>query len=102
MRVYHAANKADISKRKSEYGKANVKTLNGKSSLKRERLKKATPKCLSNEDKTRIIAIYESCPDGFHVDHIVPIKGNLISGLHVPWNLQYLIAEDNLRKYNKY
>lgn len=37
-----------------------------------------------------------------HVDHIIPIKGKLVSGLHIETNLQVIPAEDNIKKSNKY
>jgi len=68
-----------------------------------------TPPWLTQEHFQAIQAIYKqakvlSDTTGVlhHVDHIVPLQGLNVSGLHVPWNLQVLTATDNLSKGNKF
>ena len=52
-------------------------------------------------DISEIQEFYRNTPEGYHVDHIIPLRGKNICGLHVMGNLQYLPAEDNMRKSNK-
>jgi len=65
--------------------------------------RQATPSWVNQNE---IVSIYANCPSGYQVDHIIPIKGKTVegyrvSGLHVPWNLQYLTKMENIAKNNR-
>lgn len=70
---------------------------------------KRTPAWLTETDRWMIEQAYELSAlrtklFGFawHVDHIIPLQGKYVSGLHVPTNLQVIPATENLRKANKH
>ena len=69
----------------------------------------ATPAWLSKKQQEEIVAWYDLAQDcglvsgqQYQVDHIVPIRGKNVCGLHVPWNLQILPNDINQKKSNSY
>jgi len=70
---------------------------------------KRTPKWLSTEDiwmmeEAYILAALRTKIFGFawEVDHMIPLRGKLASGLHVPHNLQVIPKMDNRSKSNRF
>lgn len=49
----------------------------------------------------KLAAAYRTCGLDVHVDHIIPLKGEDVSGLHVETNLCILYASENISKSNK-
>ena len=53
-------------------------------------------------DLEAIKRIYADCPVGMEVDHVIPLMGKKVSGLHIETNLQYLTKKENSSKGAKY
>lgn len=77
---------------------------------KRKKAKKLrTPLLQSEEEKKKVASIYREARSltketgvEHHVDFVIPLQNDYVSGLHVPSNMQVMTAEENLRKYNKF
>ena len=98
MKAWHKANPEYRKNYMSTWQKNNKGKTCANSSKYRAAMLNRTPSWANMED---IKAVYEACPEGLHVDHIEPLQGKDVSGLHVAWNLQYLTPYDNISKGNR-
>ena len=67
----------------------------------------ASPNWITGEMRAEIAAFYRQSEElsaltgvKHEVDHIVPLRGKTVCGLHLPWNLQVIPAHENRRKSN--
>ena len=107
-KAYYQANAEERKAKQRLWSKTNRGTANALS--KRYKLKKinATPAWLSESQLLHIKCKYQLAAmlnihgvEAWHVDHIVPIRGKDVCGLHVPWNLRVIPAKDNMTKGNR-
>ncbi len=112
-KVYREANKD----RRSAYDKSRAVDFTLLDEAKRSECRvfhytskrRKSPKWLNDEDRWLISEIYETCllrskltGVKHNVDHIIPLNGRLVTGLHVPENLCVITARENQAKSNKF
>lgn len=97
---------AQISKKTREKNRARIKS--NKAAYRSGKTNRI-PAWLSDFDKLKIKCIYSIATmltrvnkEPWHVDHIIPLHGKTVSGLHVPSNLRFIKGEENLLKNNKF
>lgn len=101
-------NKLRYIEKKKNWEKRNRDYTSAACAMRRARKLQATPSWLTLDQKNKILEVYKQAKllqykDGIkrHVDHIIPLKSDIVCGLHVPWNLQVLTYYENCKKYNK-
>ena len=107
LKVYYAENKEKVAKRSSEWLKNNLGTASANRRKDQARKMNRVPTWLSESDLLRMRCYYQVAAmrtresgQKWHVDHIIPLRGKEVSGLHVPNNLQVITAAENRKKRN--
>ena len=107
-RQYYATNKERIAAKRKVYRAENAAKVAADSRARQLAKGRRTPKWLTGDDCWLMQQAYEVAQlrtrmTGFpwHVDHILPLQGRQVSGLHVPTNLQVIPGAENCRKSNK-
>lgn len=102
-------NKQTIAKRNKQWKKQNPAKMLAIDAKRRAAMLQRIPKWLTETDVVAIECKYSVCVmlnkygvQKWHVDHIIPLQGKLVSGLHVPANLQVITEAANLAKSNIY
>jgi len=107
--AYREAHKVEIAACQAEDDRANPWKRNARSSKRRCSRRRQTPPWLSKSQLKEIESFFKlahrlTALTGVRhvVDHIVPLQGKTVRGLHVPWNLRVSTWKENARKGNKF
>lgn len=109
-KTWRLANADKVRATRRAWQHTNSAKMNAKNAKRRAKKLAATPKWLTVENWNEIMEFYILAQElawlnqdgmAFHVDHIIPLQGVEVCGLHVPWNLQLLPARDNKVKGNR-
>lgn len=104
-----AARPKEEKRRSQETWKANnILYVRADTKYRRRKHRQATPKWLSAMQKTEMRELYKmaitltkTTGEKYVVDHIVPLRSEVVCGLHVPWNLRVITQAENLKKSNQ-
>lgn len=105
---YRVANREEINRKKNLY---RLSTGKARQWLASKRARKISTNLLKGDEWNDFVLseLYhlrrirsEETGIGWHVDHVVPLKGEVVSGFHVWYNLELIPAAVNLKKGNSF
>lgn len=106
---YYYANHEQSKKRQLNRQKLRPEIASASAAKHRASKLQRTPAWLTDFDKLKIKCLYSVAAmltrennEPWHVDHIVPLQGKLVSGLHMPSNMQLLRGKENISKHNRF
>lgn len=106
--LYRHRNPEKVSARQLNWRENNLDKRNSYEAKRRAAKLQRTPKWLTSEHYLEIQKFYSLAKElevtskqKLEVDHIIPLQGEQVSGLHVPWNLQILTESENTAKGNR-
>ena len=107
-REYYSNNAEKCRKQKREYQKNNLHIYAKIKAKRKASQLQRTPHWLTEDDHWMIEEAYSLAAlrtkmfgVSWHVDHVIPLQGKNVSGLHVPVNLQVIPGVENIRKGNR-
>ena len=93
---------------RSTYKERHVDLTRADTSVRKRRHRDATPKWLTAAERLQMRELYIQARkltaitgERYVVDHIIPLRSEVVCGLHVPWNLRVITQDENLKKSNK-
>lgn len=103
--AWRDVNKEQLAQSFRAWRLANPDKMGAKKAARRATIKRAFPLWARGLDFASIYRLRATVTEltgiEHHVDHIVPLKGKTVCGLHVPWNLEVIPAKVNQSKKNK-
>lgn len=107
-KAWREANRQKVAAKNKIWRKANRDKRNAAEAKRHSKKLQAIPKWSTKEDQRRIEGVYLAAKElaplagcKLEVDHIIPLQGREVCGLHVFWNLQLLTREENISKGNR-
>lgn len=97
--TWRVANKARYKALRRKHYEENKSDYVFAAQMRKAHVRLATPVW---QDRGELRRFYAECPEDLQVDHVIPLRGEMVCGLHVIGNLQYLSGPANMRKSNKF